>query len=180
MDTIIRQNKEYKKTFFILALFISVSLFLNCGKKADDLYSEGQKFLSKEETFDEGIRTLQTFIEKFPKERRAPEVTLTIAISYQNQGRTNEAIQMYQKLIQLYPSTAEAYKGMFLLCYLYYEGLKDYDKAGKNLTLFIKTYPDSVLAASAKILLDNLGTPIEKWSVVRKIHSDQNTTAKKP
>ena len=57
----------------------------------------------------------------------------------------------------------------FLLGYLYYDDIKDSEKATQIFQEFITVYPDSELTISAKILLENITLPIEEWSIVKKI-----------
>ena len=83
-----------------------------------------------------------------------------------------EAEATFNRLIEKYPGSDEAYKGMFLLGYMYFDVTKDEEKATSLLTSFIEMYPDSELAISAKVLVENIGLPIDDWSIVRNLESD--------
>ena len=154
---------------FSIILISFIMLQLSCSKSADDLYIEGKTLIQKEETFEEGLNNLILFEKEYPQESRAPEVVLTIASLFQNQKNYDEAIEAYKRLIKSYPHSQEAYKGKFLLGYMYYEELNDTKNATEIFNEFIKAYPDSELTISAKILLENINIPIEEWSIVKEL-----------
>ena len=160
-----------KKIFvLIFALFILLLLSLNgCGKSPNDLYTEGKTLILNKETVDKGLQVLTKFEKKYPKNPRTPEVVLAHAMALQGEKRYDEAIGTYKRLMDKYPQSSEAYKGMFLLGYMYYEDMKDNDKAVEIFKAFMKAYPDSELVTSAQVLVENIGLPVEEWSTVRKI-----------
>jgi len=151
----------------LLYIFI-MALAAGCSKSADDLYTEGRQLILEEATFEKGIETLLRFEKKFPDDPRTPEVILAVATGYQSAGMVDEAAEAFGRLIENYPESPETYKGNFLLGYMYYDTAAN-DKAKTILTEFIKTYPDSELSVSARVLLDNIGRPVEEWSIVREL-----------
>jgi TolA-binding protein len=155
--------------FFVSAVFLS-----GCGKSPDKLYTEGKTLIQKNETGAKGMQILESFEKKFPKDSRTPEVILAIATINQSENKFKEAEAAYNRLQEKYPKSSEAYKGMFLLGYMYYEDMKDTERAKAVLNKFIAAYPDSGLTVSAKVLLENAGLPVEQWSMVKKIISDQS------
>jgi len=159
-----------KNTFVMIALcMLLLSLLTGCGKSPNDLYTEGKTLILKQETVDEGLKILTKFEKKFPKDHRTPEVVLAHAMALQGEKRYDEAIETYRRLMDKYPQSSEAYKGMFLLGYMYYEDMKENNKALEIFNAFIKAYPDSELVTSAKVLVENIGLPVEEWSMVKKI-----------
>ena len=162
--------KNFVKEFF--AIFLSVAVFLiGCSKSADDLYTEGKFLINKKETLEKGLEKLIKFEKKFPQDNRMPEVILTIASLYQYQKNYDEAASTFERLIDNYPHSPEAYKGKFLLGYMYYDDLNDSEKAVEVLNDFITAYPDSELAVSAKVLLENIDLPVEEWPIVKELGS---------
>ena len=159
-----------KNTYTTVVLCVLLlSLFTGCGKSANNLYSEGKTLILKQETVDEGLKILTKFEKKFPRDPRTPEVVLAHAMALEGEKRYDEAIGTFKRLMEKYPQSPEAYKGMFLLGYMYYEDMKDNNKAVEVFNSFIKTYPDSELVTSAKVLVENIGLPVEEWSMVKKI-----------
>jgi TolA-binding protein len=153
---------------------ISAAFLSGCGKSPDKLYSDGKTMIQNKETESKGMQILESFEKKFPKDPRTPEVILAIATINQSEKKFKEAEAAYNRLQETYPQSAEAYKGMFLLGYMYYEDMKHTERAKVVLNKFISTYPDSGLTVSAKVLLENAGLPVEQWSTVKNILSDQS------
>ncbi len=152
-----------------LGAALLVSLATGCGKSADTLYREGKELIGKPETQAQGMEALAEFEKRFPKDPRTPEVILAVATIHQSERKFADAEAGYARLMEKYPETAEAYKGMFLLGYMYYEDMKDAGQATEVLNRFVDTYPDSGLTVSAKVLLENIGLPVEQWSTVKNI-----------
>ena len=164
-------KKKYVKNFYVIFLiFLSTAVFLiGCSESADDLYTEGKILIDKKETLEKGLRKLIKFEKKFPQDNRMPEVILTIASLYQYQKNYDEAASSFERLIDNYPHSPEAYKGNFLLGYMYYDDLNDSEKAGEVLKDFVTAYPDSELAVSAIVLLENISLPVEEWPIVKEL-----------
>ena len=156
--------------FTLLFVFcLPVMMLTGCGKSADDLYIEGKALLYSEKSFDKGVELFLLFEKKFPNDPRTPEVMLALASGYHVREDFNNAEKNFFKLIEKYPSSAEAYKGMFLLGYMYYDNIKDTEKAKSIFNRFITMYPDSELTVSARVISENIELPIEEWSTVRNI-----------
>ena len=98
-----------------------------------------------------------------------PITRVAIAMAGQGSGEYEKAENAFNRLIDKYPETPEAYKGMFLLGYMLYDEQNDNDRAREVLNRFIDTYPDSGLAMSAKILVENMDLPVEEWSTVKDL-----------
>jgi TolA-binding protein len=159
-------------TLALLALF--AAMVAGCGKSADTLYREGKALIEKPETQAKGLEMLAEFEKRFPKDPRASEVVFGIAFYYLGEKKFTEAEAGFTRLIEKYPNSPEAYKGMFLLGYMYYEDVKNMEKAKTVLNKFIATYPDSgMMTESAKMLIDNIGLPVEEWSTVKNIMTQQ-------
>jgi len=146
-----------------------ISATAGCGRSADDMYAEAKTLLIKEETVDDGIELLLEFERKHPGDERMPEVLLALATAFQSRNNYDRAVETYSRLIDAWPGTAEAYKGLFLLSYLYFEDVQDEGKAKASLERFITLYPDSELTVSAKVLLDNIGRPVDEWDIVKEL-----------
>ncbi|MHB9029608.1 MAG: tetratricopeptide repeat protein [Candidatus Latescibacterota bacterium] len=172
-----REYRWLKRGGVIVALALMVlfaTMVTGCGKSADTLYKEGKTLIGKPETQAKGLEMLAKFEKRFPKDPRTPEVIFGVASFYQSEKKFSEAEAGFNRLIEMYPNTAEAYKGMFLLGYMYYEDIKDTEKAKTVLNKFIAAYPDSgMMTESAKMLVANIGLPVEEWSTVKNIMAQQ-------
>ena len=160
---------------YVFLLFI-VTLIVGCGMSADDLYTEALTKTSNPDTAEDGLKLLLEFESRFSDDPRAPEVSLLKASLYQSLRRYGDAIQSFSDIPANYPDSPEAVNSEFLLGYLYYEDLKDLEKAQTLLAEFIKRHPESDLAVSAEVLLQNIDTPVEDWDVIKKIESDTIVT----
>ena len=166
--------KKNSPAIFLLVLILFNTALNGCSKSPDELYTEGKQLINKNETQKKGLKKLLRFEKKFPKDYRLPEVLLTIATVHHSQKNIREAVKTFEKLIEKFSHSSEAYKGKFLLGYLYYDEIKDSEKAVQIFQEFITVYPDSELTISAKILLENINLPVEEWSIVKKIEVDQS------
>jgi len=113
-----------------------------------------EQFSACEKSFNDGkyqeaIPLLETFIKKYPRSKKTPDVYYYLAMSKQTLGsNTNDVILLWEKIVSKYPKSkhiAEAY---------YYLGQwqetdKDYDKAMDNFKIVIDKYPDDPIVAGA-------------------------------
>ncbi|MFA6470881.1 MAG: tetratricopeptide repeat protein [Candidatus Latescibacterota bacterium] len=175
-ETMIKKTTVVSTLIVVTMAFFVSAFFSGCGKSPDTLYTEGKALIQKKETLAQGMRIFEKFEKKFPGDSRTPEVLLALATFNQDENKFKEAEAAYNRLLTNYPKTAEAYKGMFLLGYMYYEEMKDNERAKATLNKFIAAYPDSGLAVSARVLLENIGLPLEQWNTVKNILSDKNAS----
>ena len=159
----------------LISVLILISILVGCGKSPNDMYATGRTLLQTEETRQEGVKMLEKFVRKYSDDNRVPEVLLAIAMAVQGSGEYEKAEDAFNRLIERYPETSEAYKGMFLLGYMLYDEQKENDRAREVLNRFIATYPDSSLTMSAKVLIENMDLPVEEWSTVKNLSGNPET-----
>ncbi len=70
-----------------------------------------------------------------------------------------KAIDLYSWVVDKYPNNEQTANSTFMLGYTYDNDMKDYGEARKYYEQFLSKYPEHDLAASAKVLLENLGVP---------------------
>ena len=70
-----------------------------------------------------------------------------------------KAIELYSWVLEKYPDNEQTANSTFMLGYTYDNDMKDYGEARKYYEQFLDKYPSHDLAASAKVLLENLGVP---------------------
>ena len=165
-------NNIFKIKAVLIILPFSIALFMilaGCSKSADNLYTELKAQLLNEKTFESGVESSLLFEKKFPDDSRTPEVMLALGIAFQNSKQYYDAEKTFNRLIDKYNDSKEAYNALFLLGYMYYEDIKDQEKAKKIFNTFIEMYPDSELTVSAQVIVENMGLPVEKWSIIRNI-----------
>ena len=74
----------------------------------------------------------------------------------------HKAIDLYDWIIDSYPSGDRAATALFLKAFTLDNDLKQYEKAGEQYKYFIDLYPDNEFTESAQFLLDNLGRSEEE------------------
>ena len=153
----------------VSVIVLSVILFLGCGPSADTQYTRATALLEKPETLKEGISALTRFIDSHPEDTRIPDALIVLAAAQQTTGEVDASIGLYKRVISEYSGSSQAYKALFLLGYLYYDVAHDSQQAKRVLSDFIVQYPDSSLASSAQVILDNIDVPFDEWGVVKSI-----------
>ncbi len=73
-----------------------------------------------------------------------------------------KAIQLYNWIIDHYPTHSRAATSLFLKAFTYDNDLKDFQKAGAYYNEFIEKYPANEFTESAKFLLNHLGKSEEE------------------
>ena len=73
-----------------------------------------------------------------------------------NQGKPNEAVKPFEKLVKTYPASTYRSNTVFLLGYINSDDLKDKAKAEKYYKMMVEQYPDCTLTTSAKFGLEML------------------------
>lgn len=71
----------------------------------------------------------------------------------------DKAIELYTWVVNKYPNDAQTANSTFMLGYTYDNDIKDYGQARNYYEQFLSKYGNHDLAASAKVLLENLGVP---------------------
>ena len=154
---------------FAVVLVMVLTATAGCGGSDGDRYNAAMSLMLDKSTAAEGMLLLQEFVADHPDDPRMPDALLSLATGSQSFGRTDEAVTYYRRLIDGHGGTQAAYKAAFLLGYLHYDTLEDLETARTELEGFVAAYPDSELAVSARVLLENLGRPVDEWGVVRKL-----------
>lgn len=85
-----------------------------------------------------------------------------------------KAIELYDWIIEKYPTHTRAATSLFLKAFTYDNDLKDYTKAGEYYNEFLTKYPNNEFTESAKFLLDNLGKSEEELKRMLEQKSKEN------
>lgn len=156
-----------------ISVLLIAAFVLGCSLSADKLYEDGKALVNKSETQSKGLEKLITFEKRFYGDKRAPEVVFLVAGIQIDRKEYAEAESTISRLLNNYPESPEAIKGMFLLGYTYYDQLGNKKKAKEIFGEFINKYPKSELAVSARTLIDNMDIPVEQWPVVKQIEKSK-------
>ncbi len=102
------------------------------------------------------------FTEKYPDDAHTPEYMLKAAQRSSVLGKPNEAISLFDKIIEKYPNSNFCEDAMFLKAFTYENNLNEANKARETYAAFIAKFPKSQLAEDAKISLKNVGKTDEE------------------
>jgi len=152
---------------FILIAFI----FISCSSKKseEELFSEA-KTNTEEEKIPEAVASYEELLREYPDSKVAPEALRNLAVIYQNKLVKNiseteslqEAAKLFRQIYDDYPESEFAPMGLFMTGFVLANDLNMYNEATETYNLFMETFPEHELAASAKEELDNMGlTPEE-------------------
>jgi TolA-binding protein len=109
-----------------------------------------------------------------PNFPNAPEYLFHAAETSSTLRNIPRAINLYDWILQKYPTNKRASTSLFLKGFTYDNELKDFEKAGKYYHEFLEKYPNDEYAASAKFLLDNLGKSEEELKNMLEQKSKEN------
>ena len=103
------------------------------------------------------LAVLMVSMLSFCSKKLTEEEMFTKAESLMNGGEFNEAVTVYEKLIDTFPESENRSKAVFMLGFLYANELNEPAQGGNYYRMMLEEYPDHELAVSAKFELDNLG-----------------------
>ncbi len=154
-----------------LVLFlIAVTIFTGCSKETEsDLFKQAEKHLARQE-YKKAVDTFILILEKYPNGKYAQRSALEIAKLYHGLAVPNVpkkesldiAVKYYLTAHSIAPKTDVGTNALFMAAFLEANEIKNLKKAKEIYEKFIKEYPQSPLAKSAKIEIANLGVPPEK------------------
>ena len=154
-----------------LSLILVAFIFISCSSKKSDeeLFNEA-KTNTEDGKIPEAVASYEELLKEYPDSKTAPEALTNIAAIYQNKLVKNiseteslvEAAKFFRQIYDDYPESEFAPMGLFMAGFVLANELNMYNEATENYNLFMETFPDHELAASAKEELDNMGlTPEE-------------------
>ena len=159
-----------KRLFSIVALVLVSLLFIGCGQKSaglqegaaapdTQLFENGMDYLSKSQ-FIKARLSFQTLINTYPESEFTPSSFLAIADSFYEQGGMENLLQaeaQYKDFMIFYPTHEMADDAQLKIAAINYKLMGPYDrdpthmrKAASEIKRFLRNFPDSELAPTAK------------------------------
>jgi len=102
------------------------------------------------------------FALKYPDDEQSPEFIFKAAQRCNATADHEEAIRLFQRIIEKYPRHKLCEEAYFLQGYIYENSLNNLTKAKEVYTTFLQKYPKSELAEDARLALENLGKSPEE------------------
>jgi TolA-binding protein len=157
-----------KKINVLIVLLVTLFI-VGCSNNDKDYFDSAQESMEAEE-FSEALVSYQKIVDEFPKSEHFKLALLKVGEL--NQGHvdkslTNEesllkAVKAYTKFHRKFHSDPKAAQTLFMIGFIQANELKNIEAAKTAYTKFLKLYPDSEMAESAKSEIENLGlTPDE-------------------
>ena len=102
-----------------------------------------------------GVTSDSAAIESFVSQKKSARDMFQEA---QNAGVAVKRIELYRKLLEVYPHSEVSAQAQFMIGFIYSEEIRNYDEAEKAFKELLRRYPDSELAASAQWMVDHMRT----------------------
>jgi tetratricopeptide (TPR) repeat protein len=102
-----------------------------------------------------GVTTDSAAVESFVSQKKSARDMFQEA---QNAGAAVKRIELYKRLLEVYPQSEVSAQAQFMIGFIYSEEIRNYEEAEKAFKELLKRYPDSELAASAQWMVDHMRT----------------------
>ncbi len=149
-------------------LFLALAIgFVACTSPKEKQLRHIQALEGNDSTFSpQAIEELKNaylnFANKYPDDDLASEYIYKAAQRCNVMAQHQQALDLFQRVIEAYPKSRVREEALFLKGYIYENSLNNLEKARECYMAFIASYPNSELAEDAKLAVRNLGkTPEE-------------------
>ncbi len=171
-----------KKTLVIIAASL---LMIACGQDREKEIKNIEQHEIELSTIDissddsaavEMVSLYRQFAADFPDDSLAPAYMQRAAEISINIGQTDQAIDLLDSIITLYPAFEDVAGCYFMKGYAY-EVAEQIDQAREAYTYFVENYPDHYLAADTKKMIPFLGmTPEDMFDAIMNLANDEGMT----
>lgn len=171
-----------KKTLVIIAASL---LMIACGQDREKEIKNIEQHEIELSTIDissddsaavEMVALYRQFAADFPDDSLAPAYMQRAAEISINIGQTDQAIDLLDSIITLYPAFEDVAGCYFMKGYAY-EVAEQIDQAREAYTYFVENYPDHYLAADTKKMIPFLGmTPEDMFDAIMNLANDEGMT----
>ena len=168
-----------KKTILIIAASL---LMIACGQNREKEIKNIEQHEIELSTIDissddsaavEMVDLYRKYAANFPDDSLAPAYMQRAAEICINIGQTDQAINLLDSVITLYPSFEDVAGCWFMKGYAY-ETVEQFDQAREAYTYFVENYPDHYLASDTKKMLNFLGmSPEDMFDAIMNMANDE-------
>ena len=164
-----------KKIFALL--FLSLIFIVGCSSKSDKEYFElAQKSMDAKE-YSTALINFQKIVDEFPNGEHYQFALLQTGEL--NHGLVNKeiskkaslglAIDAYQKYQEKFPKAEKAPQTLFMIGFIQANELGKLEEAKATYNKFLEIYPESDMAKSAKIEIQNMGLSPEEILKIERV-----------
>ena len=160
-----------KKNIFPITLLLLLVMIIGCKDSHRDALDQIKKTEAEvfdkngmidHDRIDELIETYLGYANSYPQDSLAADYIFKAADVAMTTNRSNQAITLYQRIIEEYPNYRKVPEALFLEAYVYENYLGRLDKAKALYEEFLEKYPDNDFADDAEISLKYLGKSPEE------------------
>lgn len=149
----------------LVGIFVAGFCGAGCGQQsAQELFAAGEAAAADPATADQAVAHFTALLERFSQAPQAPQALRKLAGLAQQQGKMQEAIAYYERVLAEYPASGHGDEAQFMIGFIYEEYIRDLEKARRAYRRVLENYPDSELAVSARHLLPNIGRAPQEWA----------------
>jgi TolA-binding protein len=150
----------------IILAFATIAI-IACQSPKEKALSNIQSLEANDSVFSpEQIEKVKTayidFANKYPDDELAPEFLFKAGQRCNVSAEHQEAIDLFQQVIDKYPKHKIAEEALFLQAYVYENSMQDYANAKATYTKFMELYPKSELVEDATYSIQNMGKSPEE------------------
>jgi tetratricopeptide (TPR) repeat protein len=172
--------KITKLAFFLSALLLITACKSQRQKALDSITIIEQEAFTESGMIDPQMVNNLTqayidFADQFPEDSLAPEYIFKAGDIFMNTNRSNNAIKMYNRIIEDYSDYRKSPEALFLKGYVYENNLGRLDQARAIYEEFLGKYPDNDFAKDAEISLKYLGKSPEELIEIFQQMNEENT-----
>lgn len=132
-------------------------LLTSCGSQDTALYDKAT-MAENNKKFDEAITLYRQFAQEYPNHARTPEVLYRMGnLIILHEKAPLKGALVLEKIIDLDAKSEYAHKGLFIAGFTYANSLGNLEKARALYERYLALWPDSSMAASARIEMVQLG-----------------------
>lgn len=142
----------------LFSLVAGLAVTSGCSKEpTEEELLKSATMHQRSEEFDDAISDFQTLIQKHPKSEKVPEALFAMGVIYLNSKKEYvKAESVYTKLVMEFPEHPTAEGAAYQRARIFVEHLHKPDSAIAAYELFLKRYPNSLPASSARSELIDL------------------------
>jgi tetratricopeptide (TPR) repeat protein len=172
--------KITKLAFFLSAILLITACKSQRQKALDNITIIEQEAFTESGMIDpqmvnELTQAYIDFADQFPDDSLAPEYIFKAGDIFMNTNRSNNAIKMYNRIIEDYGDYRKSPEALFLKGYVYENNLGRLDQAKAIYEEFLAKYPDNDFAKDAEISLKYLGKSPEELIEIFQQMNEANT-----
>lgn len=169
------------KTPIALYIFLVLLIFQSCSPSRPKMIENISKMESEMKAAQvvdtnkvaEMLGAYQAFASKFKDDSLAPEYLYKAAGLAVGFNRGNQAIELYERIVQTYPNFKKVPECYFMEAFAYENSIGNIAKANEYYNMFLAKFPEHELADDAQSALKFLGkTPEEMVREFEKMNAD--------